>query len=233
MRDRRAWVEDRLAKWGLLSTLSVARIQLDQVATRLLREYASGDLLEAGSGRSPYRETVMELTTSVTRLDIDQSRGPDLVGDVQDMDRIEDESYDTVLSTQVLEHVSRPHDAMQEFRRVLREGGILIMTVPHLSIVHDAPNDYFRYTEFGLRALCERAGFQVLRVEPIGGLLSLVGHLLSLGLMTVFAPIPFLFWPVWALNYLFSKLLELIERPFGFGGVLPRDLAVVARAVAL
>jgi len=52
-------------------------------------------------------------------------------------------SFGAVLSTEVLEHIPDPIAALQEFRRLLRTGGELIITAPFCSITHMAPYHYF------------------------------------------------------------------------------------------
>lgn len=64
-------------------------------------------------------------------------------------------SFGVVLCTEVLEHCRQPHQAIAEFYRVLQPGGKLILTTRFLFPIHDAPHDYFRFTKYGLQALCE------------------------------------------------------------------------------
>lgn len=146
------------------------------------------------------------------------------------MDQIDDSSFDTILSTQLLEHVSNPWLAMREFSRVLRPGGTLILSAPHLSMMHEAPNDYFRFTSYGFEVLCADSGFQVVDVRPVGGLLSLVAHVLSLGWLTTLAVITGLFWSAWLVNYLvLVRALGFLDSVLPGTSVLPRDYLLVAR----
>ncbi len=65
-----------------------------------------------------------------------------------------DESFDFVLSDQVLEHVAGdPHDAIRESWRVLRRGGIAVHTTCFINPIHACPNDYWRFTPDALRLL--------------------------------------------------------------------------------
>jgi SAM-dependent methyltransferase len=86
--------------------------------------------------------------------------------------------FDTVLCTQVLEHVPQPWLAMVELSRMLRPGGHLIATVPHISVLHEEPHDYFRYTPYGLHQLACLAGLEPVRVQPLGGFAATIGYLL-------------------------------------------------------
>lgn len=81
-----------------------------------------------------------------------------------------DASFDAVVCTQVLEHVDSPLEVLKEFRRVLRPGGRLWLSAPMAHPEHQAPYDFFRYTSYGLRSLCDRAGFSQIAIRPFGGM---------------------------------------------------------------
>ena len=228
--DRREVLEQRLSDRGLLHTLSAARYQLHRAVTKAIDTYAAGRVLEAGAGHSPYRESLKTLTQDVVTLDVDASKNVDVLADVQDMGVLTDEAFDTVLSTQVFEHLPRPLDAMKEIRRVLKTEGVLILTAPHLSMIHDAPHDYFRYTRFGLTELCRASDMEIIELRPVGGLLSFVGHAASLGLLTIIGAIPGLLWLSWAVNYLvLVRLTDVLDRLSGTPSRFARDYILIAR----
>jgi SAM-dependent methyltransferase len=82
--------------------------------------------------------------------------------DVQDLAAYAAGAYDAVVIDNVLEHVPRPERAVEEIRRILRDGGLCICLTPFMVRVHDYPGDYWRFTEAGLRHLFERyAGVEV------------------------------------------------------------------------
>ena len=168
--------------------------------------------------------------TGLTSVDVEDRAGTvDVIADIQDMHQIEDASMDTVLCSQVLEHVPRPWDAFAELARVLRPSGHLIVTVPHLSIIHEAPHDYYRYTRYGLKALCQQAGLEVVKIEPTGGLWCFLAHSCSLALTCTAGSLPLLRWPVWLLNYaLCVRSLGIVDRFFGAPRIYPCDYLVVA-----
>lgn len=67
--------------------------------------------------------------------------------------------FDVIFIEQVLEHVQSPPSAVKNLYDSLSDGGHLIVTTPFLLKVHDAPGDYWRWTEDGLRLLLQGAGF--------------------------------------------------------------------------
>src|SRR5213592_4211632 len=105
-------------------------------------------VLDVGAGDAPYRE-LFEQVEYVT-LDWEHSEheptpASDIVCSAYDMP-VEDESFDALLMTQVLEHVAEPTRVLREGRRALRPGGRLFMTVPLVWELHELPFDFYRYT---------------------------------------------------------------------------------------
>jgi SAM-dependent methyltransferase len=82
----------------------------------------------------------------------------------------EDSSFDVVLSTQVLEHVTDPGLYLSECNRVLRPGGRLLLSTHGMMLYHPDPVDYWRWTTAGLRRIVEEAGLEIVRFEGIMGL---------------------------------------------------------------
>jgi SAM-dependent methyltransferase len=92
-------------------------------------------------------------------IDIRQGPGVDRVASVYELP-FADNTYSVVLCMSVLEHLERPADAIAEMRRVLKPEGRIVVSVPFLFPIHDAPGDYWRFTKYGLRYLF-RSGWQI------------------------------------------------------------------------
>lgn len=230
LRSRRQRLEQVLAQRELTHTLSLARYRLHHYLAAAIADHARGDCLDAGSGRSPYRRMLSADATQVVSIDIEDGSGNlDILGDIQSMPQVASDAFDTVLCSQVLEHVPRPWEAMAEFSRVLRPGGVLLLTVPHLSWIHEAPHDYYRYTKYGLKDLASSAGLVSQSVEPTGGLLCFLLHGVSVAWMSVFGALPGMRWPAWALNYVFLvRCADLVDRCIGAPSVYPCDYMLLA-----
>jgi SAM-dependent methyltransferase len=79
------------------------------------------------------------------------------------------DGFDAIIAADVLEHLEKPVEALQEWRRILRAEGRLFITVPAFSFLwsrHDEVcHHYRRYTRFALRASLEEADFEVERIS--------------------------------------------------------------------
>jgi SAM-dependent methyltransferase len=137
-----------------------------------LHRHARGALLDLGCGQVPLFGVYRTLVSEVTCVDWASGATLKHVDQVVDLNGplpFPDGRFDTVLATDVLEHVRRPLPLLGEIARVLRPAGTLIAGVPFLYWIHEEPHDYYRYTEFALRHLCEEGGLAVSSVEPYGG----------------------------------------------------------------
>ena len=76
-----------------------------------------------------------------------------------------DNTFDSILTSEVLEHVFNLEPIVQELHRVLKPGGKILITTPFAWNEHEVPVDFGRYTSFGMKALLERNGFTILGLE--------------------------------------------------------------------
>jgi SAM-dependent methyltransferase len=110
-------------------------------------------VLNVGSGGAVDRWVARVRDSDIVSVDIDPERHPDMVADVCEMTCFDGGTFDVVFMIEVLEHVHSPKRAVAELRRVLKEGGVLLLSTPFVFGVHDAPYDFFRYTRHGLELL--------------------------------------------------------------------------------
>lgn len=136
---------------------------------------AKGVVLDIGSGEQKV-QAFLPVGTNYISLDYYQTARewygtrPRIFADGQRLP-IRNNSVDTVFLLDVLEHLPRPDDCMAEIRRVLRPGGTLLLQVPFLYPLHDAPYDFYRWTIYGLRSEAAKYGFikqeEILRGHPL------------------------------------------------------------------
>jgi SAM-dependent methyltransferase len=78
------------------------------------------------------------------------------------------DAADSILLTEVLEHLADPRRALREAFRVLKNGGALLVTTPFLYQAHQRPFDFFRFTYDGLILIATEAGFRDVSVTRRG-----------------------------------------------------------------
>jgi SAM-dependent methyltransferase len=137
-------------------------------------KYAKGKLLDIGCGKMPYKSIYLPKVTKY--IGIDKNSGvADIKGDFLSA-KIPDNSFDTALCTQVLEHTYDPNKFLEKIHRILRKNGALILTVPFTGSLHEVPNDYYRYTEYALKYMLKRAKFKIIYVHAQGNWISAIGQ---------------------------------------------------------
>lgn len=94
-------------------------------------------------------------------------------------------TLDAIVSVNVLEHVGDPAAVLAECHRALRPGGTLYLVAPQSWPVHQAPQDFQRFTQHGLARLLGGAGFTALEIDAVGGVFWNLG-MRSLHLLTYF-----------------------------------------------
>jgi SAM-dependent methyltransferase len=110
-----------------------------------------GRVLDVGCGEQPYREWLGE-GCDYTGMDVDEGAGVAIVIRPGEPWPLPEASYDAVICTQVLEHDSRPEHTLSEIDRVLRPGGVAVITVPFAYNEHAMPHDYRRFSAIGASA---------------------------------------------------------------------------------
>ena len=91
----------------------------------------------------------------------------------------EDRHFDVVLLIEVLEHAEYPERLLLEARRVLKGGGVMLVTMPFAWREHGAPYDFRRLTSYGHKKMLQEAGFTVASIEPTTGIFGTCGQMIS------------------------------------------------------
>ena len=90
-----------------------------------------------------------------------------------------DALFDTIILSDVLEHVPEPAILWREMSRLLKPQGKVLMNVPFYYWLHERPHDYYRYTEYALRRFAETTGFDVLFIKTLGGIPEIITDILA------------------------------------------------------
>jgi SAM-dependent methyltransferase len=164
-----------------LRNVLINRIQ-DRLIATYAERYLTGRLIDIGCGTKPYARIVSPFVDEHVGVDhvasLHDISAVDLTGTAYDVPADEG-SFDAALCTSVLEHLEDPRSALEECRRLLKPGGTAVYTVPFIWHVHEAPRDFYRFTEHGLRYLADAAGLDVVEMEAMAGLWVTLGQLLA------------------------------------------------------
>jgi len=141
----------------------------------------SGKMMDFGCGEKPYKNLFAHVGEYV---------GVDYAGEGHDHTDEEidffydgktipfpDNTFDSVLSTEVFEHIFNLTEILEEIHRVMKPGAKLLFTCPFVWPLHEKPIDFARYTPFALRHMLEKAGFRVLSMDKSGNPAEALGVL--------------------------------------------------------
>lgn len=171
---------------------------LDQWMAFCAYPYVKGDLLDYGCGAQPYRHLFEGKCNRYVGADVAPAYGIslDLLFTPGQPLPLDDESFDTIISTQTLEHVQDVDLYMRECKRLLRPGGHLILSVPMQWRMHEQPYDYWRFTRHGVQALLAGVGLQTCNLSPCGGAWALVGQIINSHLSETGRGFGWIYWIV-------------------------------------
>jgi SAM-dependent methyltransferase len=114
--------------------------------------------INLGSGTSSFGD-------SVINVDFSAFQNVDIVANILDLP-FEDNCFDFVVLTEVIEHIESPELLVSEIIRILKKDGYLVFTSPFMIGFHASPNDFQRYTVSGLRKLF--SDFEIIEIQSFG-----------------------------------------------------------------
>jgi hypothetical protein len=146
-----------------LSTLRLAADPYNQLWRRfhaMLREHNQGAMLQLGSPNPNLTPTGM----TCVGLDLKEGKNVDVVGDPHRLSQLfEPQQFDAILSISLFEHMLMPWKVVLEMNRVLKPGGLVLISSHHTFPLHDEPNDLWRFSDRAWRGLFnEITGFKIL-----------------------------------------------------------------------
>ncbi|MEA3426507.1 MAG: methyltransferase domain-containing protein [Bacteroidota bacterium] len=174
----------------------------------------NGRLMDFGCGSKPYQSLFTNVTEYI---------GLDYAGEGHSHEQesidvyydgktipFENETFDSVLSSEVFEHLFALQQLLPEIARVTKKGGKFLITCPFVWEEHEIPVDYARYTRFALQDMLEKNGFEIEVIDKNGHFLSALHQLFVLYIHDHWLH------KVWFFSKLslFRKLIRHIAVPF-------------------
>lgn len=181
-----------------------------------------GKLMDFGAGSKPYRQLFH--VEQYVGVDIQESGHDHTHEDIDvfyDGKTIPfpDQSFDSVFSSEVFEHIFNLDEILTEIHRVLKPGGKMLITLPFVWDEHEIPYDFARYTSFGIVHILQQKGFIILHQAKT----------------TPYVSTLFQMWNAYVYQHIFPKhkiarilLTPLFIMPFtllglGLGALLPKN----------
>lgn len=153
---------------------SITRTTLNNILIPYLQKIPPGNVLDVGAKDSPYRQYLS--SRRYLRLDISARTKPDIVGDITDF-KWPSAYFDTIIATEILEHLPSPQKAVAEIWRVLKPGGTCLLSTRFIFPYHPDPKDYYRYTVDSLSDLFGK--FRRHKIIPHGNRLHVLWQILG------------------------------------------------------
>lgn len=150
-----------------------------------------GKLLDLGCGNKPYYDIYSETCDSSVGCDVPSTLHKNSVVEVEcaaeDIGRhFPENSFDSVLCTEVLEHTSDDMKVISNVNKLLKPGGSLLISSPFIYVLHEPPYDHRRYTSYGLKKLLEENDFEVTGMHSLGGTYSSAFMIFHAALLKIF-----------------------------------------------
>ena len=170
-------------------------LQLKTIVGCLSKELPrlSGKILDIGAGECPWKyflnkEAEYQGIDILSASDFGMKKSSDVIYyDGVTIPFLPNE-FDAALCIEVLEHTQDPVMLLAEAFRVLKSGGIFILTIPWSARVHHLPFDYHRFTPLQLERLFKQTGFSDFRIQARGNNFCTIANKLVIAVWSLFFP---------------------------------------------
>ena len=181
------------------------------------RSKLKGRVIDLGCGSGQYKDAILATAHEYIGVDwpcsLHENRNIDVFADLNKRLPFDDNYADAIVSFQVMEHLAEPAFFLSECGRILRPGCPLIITVPFMWHIHEAPHDYFRFTRYGLDYMLQQAGFSHISITENTGFWQMM--VLKFNYHTLrFArgPLKFIWIPLWWFGQVVSPFLDRFDK---------------------
>lgn len=177
-------------------------------------------VLDLGCGQKPF-ENILKGTVEVEKyigVDFDSGRSkPDIIGPIDDLP-LKNNLFDAIIATEVLEHTLQLEKAIDEMRRVAKNGAFVYISTPFMFGEHGTPYDFQRITRYKYFDLFKND--EIIFLKETNNNLSTLFFLSNVTweIITVLKMIPILTPLVYFLNNTIALLCETMVSFFGASG---------------
>ena len=202
----------------------LSRVREDEFLKRYSSDLKTLDLGAKSKENSRY-------FPNITTLNLEPYQDVDILADAENLKGvIKDESFEIILCLSVLEHTKHPEKVIGEIKRILKKEGLVIVTVPFIMSLHDTPEDYWRFTRYGLLELFK--DFELVEIKENMNSLETMGYLYhrlflqteTLGTRTL----SIIFFIFSKCNYLFKKI---ITKEYGYINGKKEESHILSNAI--
>lgn len=151
-------------------------INTREVVKEFVPKYIKGKALDIGGGTSKYRSIITPYVSEYLVSDLYPEKGVDFVEDARKLTH-KDNTFNSILSFQTLEHVDDTRAVIKEMYRILKKGGVVLTTVPFIYAQHGHPSDFHRFTIEGLKWYFEQEGFKIIESGKQGSSFAVISEL--------------------------------------------------------
>ena len=179
-----------------LKNIKNSDIEREQWVRSILESLPKGNLLDCGAGECKYKDSCSHLNyvsqdfcqfdgNAIAGLDKNgkwNTSKIDIVSDITNIP-VDDQSFDYILCSEVLEHIKYPHLAIKEFSRIIKKNGTIILTAPFMSFTHFAPYHYCSgFDKYWYEEVLKDFGFKLKKIVASGNYFDLLSQDLLRGI---------------------------------------------------
>ena len=163
-------------------------------------------ILDAGAGPCPYKKFFKHCKYEATDFK-NKFNNLDFICSLDKIPKPAN-SYDAILSTEVLEHVEYPQKVVNEFYRLLKKSGRLFLTVPQGWMIHQEPYNFYYFTKYGLISLLKNSGFKKFKIIPKGGYFWFLADAIRFNEITQqYKKHPLIYYPLKIIEFPFTSII--------------------------
>jgi SAM-dependent methyltransferase len=158
--------------------LNATRVWLDRELTAFAASLAQGAIvLDAGAGSQKYKgKFSRQIYESADFEQVNKRYAPSTyVCDLRSIP-VDNDRFDAIIFTQVMEHLPEPEIVLSELKRILKPGGRIFFIAPLYYEEHEKPYDYYRFTQYALEFMFKRAGFEITELRWLEGFMATTAH---------------------------------------------------------